>query len=286
MTIPSLVPALYVNGERVPEELVAEEAHGLRSLPHFAGIAESAVRDQQIVVAALNGAIDRVLIKQEAEKDASPVGEFEIASELDRLCQPGACGPSAKRALLRAQAETQARFTRTVRSLIGSKRPPTHADVKAVFEQNQDKFQFPERVESAHVLKKVDEGRSDAEARSQIARALEEIELGGDFGQIVRRHSDCPDADGVIGTFARGEGLVPQYEAVIFGLQPGQHSGIFRTGFGYHIAKTIAKYPARKATFKEVKEDIVRELTAKAESEALRVALGRLRAGAKITTQT
>jgi peptidyl-prolyl cis-trans isomerase SurA len=69
---------------------------------------------------------------------------------------------------------------------------------------------------------------------------LAEIRKGGDFEQIAKRESMDPGTKqlgGDLGWNRRGGGLVPEFEAVMFALRPGEVSPVVETAFGYHIIR-------------------------------------------------
>jgi len=69
---------------------------------------------------------------------------------------------------------------------------------------------------------------------------LVEIRKGGDFEQIAKRESMDPGTKalgGDLGWNRRGSGLVPEFEAVMFALRPGDVSPVIETPFGYHIIR-------------------------------------------------
>jgi protein-disulfide isomerase len=57
-----------------------------------------------------------------------------------------------------------------------------------------------------------------------------------DMADLAKQHSDCPSRarGGQLGRFTRGE-LVPEFEAALFSLAPGQISNVVETPFGYHV---------------------------------------------------
>jgi peptidyl-prolyl cis-trans isomerase SurA len=87
-------------------------------------------------------------------------------------------------------------------------------------------------------------------ARVKAESLLVEIRRGGDFEQIAKRESMDPasrETGGDLGWRRRGggsEGLVPEFEYVIFRMGPGQVSPVFETSFGFHIAKVDRVQPA------------------------------------------
>jgi parvulin-like peptidyl-prolyl isomerase len=97
--------------------------------------------------------------------------------------------------------------------------------------------------------------RSEEQARAEIEAALAELEAGASFSEVAEKHSDCKGNGGDLGQFPAGE-MVPEFEVAIRALEPGQRSGIFRTPFGFHIAKLRAKTAAGPASFEEVRADV------------------------------
>jgi peptidyl-prolyl cis-trans isomerase SurA len=79
-----------------------------------------------------------------------------------------------------------------------------------------------------------------AKAKARADSLLAEIKKGGDFEQIAKRESMDPGTKqlgGDLGWNRRGGGLVPQFEAMMFALRPGEVSPVFETAFGYHIIR-------------------------------------------------
>jgi peptidyl-prolyl cis-trans isomerase SurA len=76
-------------------------------------------------------------------------------------------------------------------------------------------------------------------ARLKAREVLEELQAGGNFEVLARRHSADPgsrEQGGDLGWFRRGR-MVPAFEEVVYRLRPGQTSGIVETEFGYHIIR-------------------------------------------------
>jgi peptidyl-prolyl cis-trans isomerase SurA len=79
-----------------------------------------------------------------------------------------------------------------------------------------------------------------AKAKARADSLLVEIRKGGDFEQIAKRESMDPGTKqlgGDLGWNRRGSGLVPEFEAMMFALRPGEVSPVIETAFGYHIIK-------------------------------------------------
>ncbi|MHC4721340.1 MAG: peptidylprolyl isomerase, partial [Planctomycetota bacterium] len=73
-----------------------------------------------------------------------------------------------------------------------------------------------------------------------------------------------------------------EFEDVVFGMEVGTVSDVFKTEFGYHIAKVTDKKPATACPLEDVREVIVRELTEQARQKAVEKFIDREKAKALI----
>jgi parvulin-like peptidyl-prolyl isomerase len=138
-------------------------------------------------------------------------------------------------------------------------------------------------VNAAHIVRNIDEKTTEAEARAAIEGVADELAQGADFAEVADRNSDCPGRGGDLGFFARGQ-MVPEFDDVVFALAPGDVSGIFRTPFGYHIARVIAHRAAGIAKFDVVREQISEILYAEKRQRVIDRFIDQLRAKASIET--
>ena len=105
---------------------------------------------------------------------------------------------------------------------------------------------MPDQIQASHILLMYSgslqstASRSKEEAESEIKKLKEELDGGADFGELARKHSDCPSAKqaGNLGTFARGS-TVPEFETAAFALDVGATSEVVATPFGFHIIRRV-----------------------------------------------
>jgi peptidyl-prolyl cis-trans isomerase C len=73
-------------------------------------------------------------------------------------------------------------------------------------------------------------------------RLKKEIEAGGDFADVARRHSKCPSgaSGGELGTFRPGE-MVAEFDKVVFSAEVGKVHGPLRTQFGWHLIEVSSR---------------------------------------------
>ncbi len=125
------------------------------------------------------------------------------------------------------------------------------------------------------------EKTTEAEARAAIERVAAELGQGADFAGVADRSSDCPGRGGDLGFFPRGQ-MVPEFDEVVFALEPGRVSDIFRTPFGYHIALVRGRRAEGIPKFDQVRERIAEILYAEKRQRAIDRFIDQLRAKATI----
>mmetsp|Transcript_25584 Transcript_25584/g.56294 ORF Transcript_25584/g.56294 Transcript_25584/m.56294 type:complete len:117 (-) Transcript_25584:57-407(-) len=71
-----------------------------------------------------------------------------------------------------------------------------------------------------------------------------EIEGGGDFAALAKKHSTCPSgkSGGSLGNFNQGQ-MVPEFDKVIFdpATEMGKTYGCVKTKFGYHLITVVKR---------------------------------------------
>lgn len=118
--------------------------------------------------------------------------------------------------------------------------------------------------------------RTDAEALAIATDIKKKLDAGGDFKQLAIEYSDdtgSKQAGGELGWYAKGEGLVQEFEDAAFSLPVGQISEPVKTQFGYHIIQVEEKDPNRELNAYTVSQ---------AKSQAFQTWLTNLRNAAKI----
>ena len=76
----------------------------------------------------------------------------------------------------------------------------------------------------------------------QCMELKSQIEGGADFGDIAKRHSQCPSGKkgGALGEFGRGE-MVKEFDDVVFSAEVGATHGPVKTQFGYHLIQITSR---------------------------------------------
>jgi parvulin-like peptidyl-prolyl isomerase len=257
---------LRVNNELVDDEVIRDEIRTLRmrlseAMPHE----NPSTIDARAKEWARDNVIERILLRQAALADPEPVPPEVIEK----------AGGNA------TETELQFRVERLAIRHAGRIAQPRNKDVVEYYRHHRENMAIPESVRAAHVVKNVDEKNPEETALAAIHVVEERIKAGDSFETIADELSDCPGRGGDLGWFPRGQ-MVPEFEAVVFALKPGEISPVFRTAFGFHIAKLYEHAEERIATFEEVRPQIERQLLTEKHQKALERLCDYLRARASV----
>ncbi|MCH7556513.1 MAG: peptidylprolyl isomerase [Planctomycetes bacterium] len=162
----------------------------------------------------------------------------------------------------------------------------TEEDAKKHYDENPTKFEVKEQVRASHILITPDTTDPDADpnqAKAKIQDLLEQIKDGADFAELAKANSDGPSAarGGDLDFFPRGK-MAPPFEKAAFELEVGKVSDIVETRFGYHIIKVTGHKDAGTTSFEQARDNIIKQLTQKKQSEFSKKYLESLKAEANI----
>ena len=245
-------PVLWTN---VLTAINQRRAQGMQLPPDSAGQA-------QLARSVLNELIDEEILVQKAKELKLEPSETEIASAVDRqirnvraqfqseeqyrteLRNAGMGSPDEYRRSLVEQFRRQNLQQKAFAELRKLAKPVnvTEAEVTEAFERSRADLQRRPATTTFRQIVVAPKASAPAKARAK-ARAdslLAELKKGGDFELIAKRESMDPGTKAVggdLGWNRRGSGLVPQFEAMMFALRPGDLSPVFETAFGYHIIR-------------------------------------------------
>ncbi len=210
----------------------------------------------------LSELVDEELLVQKAKQLKLEASEIDIASNADRqlktvrdqfktdeeyraeLKRAGFGTPEEYRRMLVDQYRRQSLQQKAFAELRKKAKPVaiSDAEISAAYEKSKDVLQKRPSLVSFRQIIITPKASAEAKARAKAKAEslLVEIKNGGDFEQIAKRESMDPGTKGLggdLGWNRRGSGLVPEFERVMFALNPGQVSPVVETAFGYHIIR-------------------------------------------------
>lgn len=142
----------------------------------------------------------------------------------------------------------------------------SEADARAFYDANAARFTLPEERHASHILVKVDKdapATERAKAKAKAESLLEQARRNpADFAELAKKNSDDAGSaanGGDLGWFGRGS-MVKPFEDAVFGLKPGELSGLVQSDFGYHIIKLTGVRGGERQPFEQARGEIEAQL--------------------------
>ena len=280
--------ALIVDGERIEDSQIQEEIARLR--PRYEKVfADKAPeeREAELLAWSQENLIECVLFQQELKKDKTPVSPEIIDRVFAKLRDEYETPEAMQKAFgtdeqgIRSMIEQHTKERLKIRDIGNTAPAPSNARILEYYEQNKERFKAGEQIRVAHIVKQLDGSSDEPAAMELMTRAGAEILSGASFEAVSQKYADSVDAIRDLGFISRGE-MPEEFDDIAFNLGAGQTSRVFRTRFGFHIAKVYERRSARVPALQEVKQQIVDALSLEIREEAFASHLDDLRRKAKI----
>lgn len=227
----------------------------------------------------LDRAIDERLLLQAARSRSMTVEDQEVKEYLSNSSMIENTDPAKQTEEEKKQHFERAREVLLVNKYLQSLAPPKDSlsptREREYYHSNLDQFQEPERYHIKEILVK-DEPLAQA-IEGMLARRKS-------FESLAQKYSKNPVASqgGDLGWFARGE-LPEQLERAVTALKPGQHSGIVKTDYGFHIFKLKEIQKSHQMPFEKARPQIRTRLIGEQTQETVNREISRLRKNTPIT---
>ena len=276
---------ISVNQENLPEEMIRREMKTWQQ--QHPGASETAAFE-----AVSQRMIEWALIRQAAEKEITVTPE-EVEMDFQALCkQHGGQEAFLKRFGLEASGldhvkedvKRHRQSTKLLDGLVADVAAPADTEVEAYYNAHQETFLHPETVHAAHIVKHPKQEAEEMAAATELTALRKRLLAGEDFLTVAHEASDCNDSSPDLGTFERGK-MVPEFELVVFSMQPGEISPVFKTQFGLHVATVLARNEAVAMTLDEAKPHMQKRLQEDAKNETIRTWLQAQREKADVEVQ-
>ncbi len=137
------------------------------------------------------------------------------------------------------------------------------------FAVNKDKYVIPETIQVRHILV----SKKDARGKEKADELIKKIKEGADFAALAQQNSDDPgsrEKGGDLGAFPRGKMVRPFEDAAFALAKPGDLSDVVESPFGWHIIQMISRTPANPRSFEDVKEELLKNASARIKGEKKR----------------
>lgn len=140
--------------------------------------------------------------------------------------------------------------------------PVSEDAVKAVYEEQFLSAAPDMEFNASHILVETEEEAIEVKAM---------VDAEGDFGELAKMKSTGPSGPngGELGWFGKGM-MVPEFEAAVLTLKPGEVSAPVRTQFGWHIVKLNETRSKDVPDLAQVRDQIEQELRSAAVEDAIK----------------
>ena len=285
--------ALIVNGERIGDSIIEQEAQSLRSqMQRMSAENRSqegfdlAELEKKVPEWSKENVIERTLLRQEALKDTEPIPTEEVERVVEEIKKRHEGHDKQEASAvsgedIRREVETRLRLDKLIGKISAKAASPKNKEVAEFYRKNREQFKLPERIHAAHIVKHVGDGVGEETARAAVEEAWQALEAGGVFKELADKFSDCPGSGGDLGRFPRGE-MVEEFDQAVFGMEPGEVSPIFQTAFGFHIAKLYERFPETIRPLGEVRKEIEKQLHGQKQNRAIENFVDALRGKAEV----
>lgn len=253
-------PAPYVatvNGQKI---FLAEFEEKLKSymdlLKTLAPVGEGEFK--RIREAALDSLIVEKLILQRAQEVMVTVREEDLDRSLEEM-KEGRSGeeveknlPELKDPRWRESQRKRLIIEALLDREVSAKVSVTNREAQEYYNKNRSAYVKTRSVRAVQIVLR---------DREKAGKARKRLVAGEDFGQVARELSIGPEASrgGDLGFLP--EGIMPEsFDKMAFSLPPGRISPVFKTLYGYHIIKVLARDEGGEVSFPQVKNRVIADL--------------------------
>ena len=281
---------LTINGETIPDELIADEFQVIKAHYERMGRTSCCERDAEFRGYAKDNIIARILLNQEAERRHADITDADIAERVDKLiAEHGGreqffanvgLAPEQEH-LVRDDVRSGLRMDRLLHDAWGGTAAPPEPEQRAWYAAHLAEFLTPEEVSALHLFKHV-EKVEDREGIYDLLRSLRaQAKAGADFNALALEHTDKEDKLVDLGWFKRGD-FMEEFDLIIFSLDEGEMSPVFASHWGFHLAKITGRRAPRALPFEEVQPIVAERMTAEHRQAVTQKLVAELKASADI----
>ncbi len=283
---------LTINGEEVPDEVIEAEFSQIKA--HYERKLQVACceRDPEFRRYAKDNIAARVLVSQEALKDAAEISDEEAEAALEKLVKDyggedrffmstGLKLPKDKDVAL-SNVAASLRVDRYLADAYKPEPEPSEEELRASYEENIGDFLTDEEIRVSHITKSLAGASSRIDVYNRL-RSVRGILRGGErpFEEVAKEENDNGQQEIDLGFFKRGE-FMEEFEALAFSMDEGEISPVFSTHLGLHIITVTGRKEAFPKPFEEVRETVRELMIAESREAKFKTLVEKLKARAVI----
>lgn len=289
--------AAIVNDEIVTLHEVDSESQLLIREAEKKSAVDAATRTQ-IRRAALEHLIDKRLLDQKIRELSIKVSDEEISQAIEDVkrqnnmaSQEVLVSALASQGLTfeqyRSQLQEQIEKLKLVSMEVRAKIQVGETEMREYYEVNRARYTEEDTFRARHIFFRTSEKAPADEIKKTMNTALmvlADAKSGKDFMELAKSYSEDPAArkdGGALGVFRKGD-MMPELEAAILGMKPGEVSELVYTPSGFHIVKLEERITGKLKPFESVKAEIEEAIYRRKSEERFNQWARELRAKASI----
>ncbi len=225
---------------------------------------------QDVQRAILQRLIDQRLLLQEAKRLEITVENADVLERYnqfrskmgnDALFRQSLTEAGLSEEQLKNKIREQFITQRLISAKVRSKVVVSPQDVASELSRHPELAKPGERIRVSHLLVRVNDQRTETQAKQLIDDIREKLTHGADFAELAKQYSEDQHRDegGAMGWVAAGE-LMPELDTVITQLSPGQASEPIQTRLGFHLVRVEERKPASSLSVMEANQAVFEKL--------------------------
>lgn len=252
--------AFLINGEKVSDEVIEEEFESIKEHYINAGEVVCCDRDEEFMNYARENVVNRVLLEQASIARFGEVSDAEVDAKFKQIiAEHGGENEfydntgfnRGDEFMLRRKVKSSLMVDRYLEAELGEHTDPTDAEIQAFYEENIDKYMTGVEVEVSQLFIEPSSHESAKETYEDMYQARKEMLQGADFLELGARLSGLEQEEMNMGYVGQGQNM-PEIEAQIFSMEPGEISPILATPFGFHMFKVTGRRDPRPIPAEEI----------------------------------
>jgi peptidyl-prolyl cis-trans isomerase SurA len=226
----------------------------------------------QIRRMALEQLVEKKLVEQKIKELNIKVSDEEIRQAIDDVkrqnnmaSQEVFLSALASQGLsfdkYKAQLQEQIEKLKLISIEVRSKILVGESEMQEYYEANRAKYSEEDTFRARHIFIRTNEKAPADDIKRSMTTALmvlAEAKSGKDFAELAKSYSEDPAArkdGGNLGVFKKGD-MMPELEAAILTMKPGDVSELVYTPVGFHIVKLEERITGKIKPFEKVKADV------------------------------
>lgn len=155
-------------------------------------------------------------------------------------------------------------------------------EVRQYYLAHREKYRLPPHVTLSDIFLKIPPGTSPdqlAKIRARGEHIIRQLKRGDDFVILAGSESEGPNAEngGSLGDLTKDQ-LLPELVGPAFSVPVGKISNLIQSENGFYIIKVLKRDDHAYRRFKDLKDQILNDLTKKTTEKRIRIWLEKLRA--------